>query len=196
MQDFQKILQLGYNQVKPSAGKVLLSEPFLEERVFSRAVILLIEHNDTGSFGLILNKPLNQSVATLMEGLENFNDTLFLGGPVEYNRLFFIFRTPYLIANAIEFMDGVFIGGDFEDMCQLMKEGKLQRENIRFFIGYSGWDAGQLDKELKKNTWVVSQLKQDDIFTAPYDDLWKIGLENIGGDYSKWNYLPQSPDLN
>lgn len=196
MHGLQKILQLGYNQVIPKSGRVLLSEPFLEEDVFSRAVILLIDHNETGSFGLILNKPLNQTVAKLIDGFENFDDALFFGGPVEYDRLFFIFRGDYQIANSMEFMKDVFIGGNFDDVRNLVKDGKLQRENIRFFVGYAGWDGGQLEQELKKNTWVVSQLTEDEIFTSPYDELWKIGLNKIGGEYPKWNYLPKSPELN
>lgn len=196
MQDINKILQLGYNQVLPKSGRVLLSEPFMDEQVFSRSVILLIDHNESGSFGLMLNKPLLHNLSSLLDDLENFDDALFLGGPVEYDRLFFIFRGTPPISDAVEFMKGVYIGGNFEEIRILLKNNLLRKEDIRFFVGYSGWDGGQLERELKENTWVVSELSQDEIFTAAYDELWKIGLEHAGGDYPKWCYLPPSPEMN
>lgn len=196
MQDINKILQLGYNQVIPKSGRVLLSEPFMNEQVFARSVILLIDHNDSGSFGLILNKPLQQNLSTLVNEIENFDDALFLGGPVEYDRLFYIFRGSYPISDAVEFMKGVYIGGNFENIQTLLRDNILQKEDIRFFVGYSGWEGGQLERELKENTWVVSTLSPEEIFTSPYDRLWEIGLEHAGGEYPKWRYLPESPEMN
>ncbi|MDD4847293.1 MAG: YqgE/AlgH family protein [Bacteroidales bacterium] len=196
VKDIQKILQLGYNQVIPKSGSVLLSAPFSDEMIFSKAVILLIEHNKTGSFGLILNKPFSQDHSLLLQEIEKCNIPIFLGGPVEEDRLFFIFRGNSHISDAIEFMQGIKIGGDFTYATQLIKEGKLQQKDIRFFLGYTGWDAGQLNQELKENRWVVTELTQDEIFTTEYETLWKIGLDTIGNGYQTWNYLPEFPELN
>lgn len=196
MKDIHKILQLGYNNEIPTAGKVLLSEPFLDEDIFSRAVILLVNHSIEGSFGLILNKPLPQKISTIFEDAEYIDNKVFLGGPVEQDRLFFIYHGDYPISDSIEFMKGVYIGGSFEDLISLLNQQKVDREQFRFFVGYSGWEDGQLDDELKRNTWVVSKITKEEIFTATYDQLWEIGLKKIGKDYSKWSYLPKSPELN
>jgi len=132
--------------LKPKKGKLLIAEPSLTGDVsFNRSVVLLAEHNDEGSVGFILNKPLNYSMNDLVEEIE-MPFPVFNGGPVEQDNLYFIHKVPDLIPNSVEISDGIYWGGDFEITVTLVNSGKISQNDIRFFLGYSGWASLQLDQ--------------------------------------------------
>ncbi|MCD4737049.1 MAG: YqgE/AlgH family protein, partial [Bacteroidales bacterium] len=90
MTDFSKILNIKTNDTEPTKGKILISEPFLTDYYFKRSVVLLAEHNEDGSFGLILNKPVNLEFNDILKNFPTFHGQMFLGGPVKTDSLFFI----------------------------------------------------------------------------------------------------------
>ena len=123
--------------LKPKKGKLLIAEPSLTGDVsFNRSVVLLAEHNDEGSVGFILNKPLNYSMNDLVDEIE-VPFPVFNGGPVEQDNLYFIHKVPDLIPNSVEISDGIYWGGDFEITVMLVNSGKISQKDIRFFLGYS-----------------------------------------------------------
>ena len=109
-------------QIEPQKGKLLIAEPSLTGDVsFNRSVVLLAEHNEEGSVGFILNKPLEYQISDLVnEILIPFQ--VYNGGPVEQDNLYFIHKVPHLIDNSIEISDGIFWGGDFEKATDLINE--------------------------------------------------------------------------
>lgn len=182
---------------KPQKGHLLIAEPsIIGDLSFNRAVILLADHNPFGSVGFILNKPLNFNLKDLIEGT-NSEIRVYNGGPVEQDNLYFIHTSPDLIPGSIEISDGIFWGGDFEIVISLINDGILSCENIKFFLGYSGWDENQLDNELKSNAWLVTQnTYQNAIITKKSQSFWRDKMLEFGGDYSIWSNAPENPNYN
>ena len=141
----------------PKKGHLLIAEPsILGDVSFNRSVVLLAEHNDEGSIGFILNKPLSYNINDLIPEIEATFE-IYNGGPVEQDNLYFIHTIPDIIPNSVEISNGIYWGGDFETTKQLINEGKISKNQIRFFLGYSGWSVNQLEMELQENAWIVTE---------------------------------------
>lgn len=182
---------------KLQKGLLLIAEPsIIGDLSFNRSVILLADHNDDGSVGFILNKPLKYTINDLVPDVES-NFKIYNGGPVEQDNLYFIHNIPELITNSIEISSGIYWGGDFERTKTLINEGKIKKENIRFFLGYSGWAAGQLEGELQSNSWIIAEnLYRNKIIGKASADFWKERILELGGDYLIWSNAPENPILN
>ncbi|WP_299224411.1 YqgE/AlgH family protein [uncultured Psychroserpens sp.] len=182
---------------KPKKGNLLIAEPsIIGDLSFNRSVILLADHNIEGSIGFILNKPLNYKLSDLISETEA-DFKVFNGGPVEQDNLYFIHQVPDLIPDSIEISLGIFWGGNFEIVLKLLKEKKLKKSDIRFFLGYSGWDSQQLDNELQSNTWIISEnIYKKALIEKCCDSFWKEKMLELGGDYSLWSNAPENPSYN
>jgi len=181
------------NEVK--SGDFLLAEPMLLDPNFQRTVVIICEHeNNEGSFGLVVNKQADVNI----EQLEDFlylRDNLFIGGPVQQNTLHFLHLIPKL-EGAIPLRDGVYWGGDYDQLKELHIQGKVSAQNCRFFIGYSGWGQNQLMGELGQNSWVISRVDLSLLFKVEPDDLWQEILQQMGGKYKMFKNYPVDPSLN
>lgn len=182
---------------KLKKGQLLLAEPSIFGDVsFNRSVVLLADHNKDGSVGFILNKPLEYSINDLLPEI-NSSFKIYNGGPVEQDNLYFIHTVPELITNSIEISNGIFWGGDFELTKNLINEGKITKEDIRFFLGYSGWSANQLEDELNANSWIITHNKHhSEILKKSSLHFWKEKISELGGDYLIWSNAPENPVLN
>lgn len=183
--------------VLPKKGHLLISEPSsLGDMSFNRSVILLAEHNQEGSVGFILNKPLSYSINDLVPEIDAAFQ-VYNGGPVEQDNLYFIHNVPKIIPNSIEIANGIFWGGDFETTKNLINEGKISKNNIRFFLGYSGWETLQLENELKENSWIIAENSlKNKILSKPVQHFWKEKIIEQGGDYILFSNAPSDPMLN
>lgn len=183
--------------LKPQKGKLLVAEPTLTGDVaFNRSVVLLAEHNHEGSVGFILNKPLEYSISDLIKEIK-IPLKLYNGGPVEQDNLYFIHKIPHLIDNSIEISNGIYWGGDFEKTVHLINNGVITCDDIRFFLGYSGWSSLQLDQELSSKSWIVVRNEyQSDIIQKSSDAFWKEKIMALGGNYLIWSNAPENPSLN
>jgi putative transcriptional regulator len=190
-----------YNQLEPKKGRLLITEPFMENDYFHRSVILLCEHNEDGSFGFVLN---NYSDVKLTE-FENMTDIgkdperfrIGIGGPVSSKNLYYIHTLGETLPNSIHVIGDIYAGGDFDLLRQMMREGKVATDQVRFFLGYSGWVEKQLNGELKQNSWLVSDLlSTSDIMNASYENIWKDYMEKQGGKYKAFANFPKDPALN
>ncbi len=191
-----RLIQIRTNDLKPAKGRLLLSEPFMGDYYFGRAVILLAEHNADGSFGLILNKPVSKLLNEVTEDFPGVEVPLYLGGPVDSNRLFFIHTLGDQIHDSVEVIKGLFWGGNMEDMLELARLKKLTPENSRFFLGYAGWGANQMEEELKRNSWAITRATADIIFKTKSELLWKKLTRKLGSEYRLWDKFPVNPNLN
>jgi putative transcriptional regulator len=181
----------------PKKGCLLVAEPTIFNVMsFNRSVILLTEHTKDGSVGFILNKPLSYSINDLISEIDA-NFMVYNGGPVEQNNLYFLHNVPELIPDSVEISYGLYWGGDFETTKNLINEGKISKENIRFFLGYSGWDTNQLDIELEENSWIIVKNElQNKIIAKNSQNFWKEKLNEIGGEYIYFSNSPENPMLN
>lgn len=182
--------------LKPAQGTLLISEPFLRDYYFRRSVVLLAEHDENGSFGLIINKPLEIKINEIVKDFPDFDTKVYIGGPVKTDNLFVLHTLGNKISGSSKIMDGLYWGGDIDMIKSMIEEKKIRSQNIRFYIGYSGWDPDQLNREMKENSWVVTKLKTEKILLESPTDMWKNILKSMGEDYSVWINYPLDPMMN
>lgn len=185
------------NQAAPAAGDVLLSEPFMDDPYFGRKVVLLCEHNDEGSFGFVLNNYVDVSLNEVMDDLPAVASRISVGGPVKNSNLYYI-HTREDIPESVPVVDGVFMGGDFEVIKELIQSNRIDASQIRFFIGYSGWSPAQLSEEIQSRSWFVSRAAQLDIMRTDEDNesYWKRLITDMGDGFEHIANAPSDPSLN
>lgn len=196
MKDIHDLLKIRTNNIKPARGTILISEPFLWDYFFKRSVVLLAEHNDEGTFGVIVNKPIKARFNEVVKDFPEFNSKVFLGGPVQNDSLFFIHTLGEQLENSMEIIPGIYWGGNIEQVRELITLDQVKPAQIRFFIGYSGWSPNQLDEELERNSWVVSHITANDLLKTTPSMLWDRSLRRLGSDYAHWVNFPDDPGNN
>lgn len=179
-----------------AAGTLLVAEPPMADPNFKRSVILLCEHSAEGSFGLILNKPsplLLSEVAgmKLPDGLQ-----LGIGGPVQPDTLHFIHSFGEEIEGALPVAEDIWWGGSLESLLEEIDEERNDAEDVRFFLGYSGWGEGQLEEEVDEGGWIVLSATDHVVFAEGDDELWRQILRKLGGEYALLSTFPDNPRMN
>ncbi len=180
----------------PGKGKILISEPFLPDTFFNRSIIYLTDHNEEGSVGFILNKKLDIKVSDAIEGFEGWNENLNMGGPVAPDTLHYIHNLGNLIPKSVKVDEDIYWGGDIDTVRMMIRSGTVQQSQIRFFLGYSGWSAGQLERELGENSWVIVKVRSETIMNSRGRDSWKRVLKSFKNKYRMWADFPESPEMN
>jgi putative transcriptional regulator len=180
----------------PSKGVLLVLEPFLNDPNFKRSVVLLTEHNGQGSIGFILNRPISFRVNEIIEDFPEFDAPVFLGGPVQQDSMHFIHRIVALAEEGDEIAPGVYWGGDFERLKLLVEAGEVTPEDVRFFVGYSGWGPDQLEAEMAQRAWIISPPLPQMTFADDPKGLWRDILQAMGGKYRSFSTYPEDPSLN
>ncbi len=182
--------------LKPLKGRLLIAEPsILSDSSFNRAIILITEHSEENSVGFILNRPLDFTLNDLLPEIKS-DFVIYQGGPVEQDNLYFVHQIPELIPNSIEVDNGIFWGGNFDKLKELLTNNLLHKNDIRFFLGYSGWTKHQLLEEINTNSWFISENDSEDIFSENEEQLWRNKLLEKGGDYKLWANAPNDFSLN
>ncbi|MFM8806548.1 MAG: YqgE/AlgH family protein [Sphingomonadales bacterium] len=177
-------------------GTLLVAEPFLKDPDFLRTVVLLCEHSSDGSIGFVLNRSYRQQLSDLVPELRAKKWPLFNGGPVQTDSLHFIHQYPRLIPGSREITKGIWWGGDFSTVIDLLKEDALEPARLRFFLGYSGWEVGQLNEELQQNTWLTTEAKTSLVFHKKPQEIWNETIKSMGDDYAMMVNFPIDPQLN
>lgn len=191
------IFKIQSNDVLPRKGRVLISEPFLPGNYFNRSVILLAAHNSKkGSVGFILNKKIDFQIQDYIAGFEDFEGDVYIGGPVSTDSIYFIHCRADLIPGSIQVLDDIHWGGDFEELKRLINLGIIKSKEVRFFLGYSGWDAGQLDREIKENSWLVDDVDSTMVLKKMGTESWFEFVKKVGKRYTIWENFPENPSLN
>lgn len=177
-------------------GELLVSEPsILMDSSFNRSIIYLTEHNEEGSVGFILNKPTEYVLKDLIFEID-CDFRVYYGGPVEKNNLYFMHAVPHLIPDSIRVDKNIYWGGNYEAVQSYLNRDLIKKDEIRFFLGYSGWSAQQLAKEIKEKTWTLTPNNYKNIFTIKDASVWKEKLLEMGGRYKIWANSPENPSLN
>lgn len=197
MSELDDILKHRPTPLKPGQGSLLISEPFLQDYFFRRSVVLLAEHNDEGSFGVIINKPVEYAFNEVVSGFPQADLPIFLGGPVQTDRLFYIHTLGSSeIEGSLEVMKGLWWGGDINTVRLLLSSGRLNTQNIRFFVGYSGWEPAQLDRELEDESWIIVRKSSRLIMSVDPQKMWNNIVGSLGDQYTLWTRFPVDPALN
>lgn len=181
---------------KPMSGSLLISNPFLNDPNFFRSVILICEYNEEGTFGLVLNRQIPISLSEVLDNEPIPVSDVYIGGPVQPDTLHVIHQLGSKISQTKEIISGIYWGGYFDQIKQVLISQEHNEENFRFFIGYSGWAPGQLEKELLNEDWILSTVTPDLIFSTPPDDLWRECLNRLGEPYNFLQHAPDEPELN
>ena len=178
-----------------ASGKLLIAEPFLADPNFARSVVLLCEHSDEGTVGFSLNRPTSHTLGDLLPELYTPLLPVFQGGPVQLDTLHMLHRTPIAFGGT-EIADGVYWGGSYDALQESVLHNSYQPIDVRLFVGYSGWGAGQLEKEMEEGSWLVANVTPELIFETDPDMLWKRAIESLGVEFAYLVNMPINPQLN
>jgi len=160
---------------------------------FSRTVVLLAQHNTEGSVGFVMNRALEVNLQDVHEAFAGLEFPLWEGGPVQLDTLHYIHRIPN-IPEAEEICSGVYWGGDYELIKSLLSS--TNSKDIRFFLGYSGWAANQLDAEQDRRSWLTAEATAEFIFDTEQEMLWEKIIRNQGDDIAGLANYPRDPSWN
>ncbi|MBN1118221.1 MAG: YqgE/AlgH family protein [Bacteroidales bacterium] len=182
--------------LEPQKGRVLISEPFLLDNYFKRSIVLITEHNDEGTVGFVLNKPIDIPATEILDNFPATNADISLGGPVNTNTLHYIHTLGDIIPHSNKVIGNIYWGGDFDVIERLISSGNLQPGQIKFFLGYSGWSPNQLEDELEESAWLVTELSTEEIMAPMNRQYWKRKLGRMGNKYRMWANFPEDPEMN
>jgi putative transcriptional regulator len=181
--------------MESARGKLLIAGPALVDPNFWRTVVLVVEHNDEGALGLVLNRPSETTVRDAVPQLEELvddEDLLYIGGPVQPSSVIVLARLEDPSEAALLSFDdiGVIGAGDGSDgPVAGVRQG-------RAFVGHSGWGPGQLDAELERGDWITEPARREDAFSEKPGELWSTVLTRMGGSYALVARMPPDPSVN
>ena len=155
----------------------------------------MTEHNDAGSLGFVLNKPLNEPISKYIEEIK-VDFPVYEGGPVEKNNMYYLHSRPDIINESVHIHNNIYWSGDYQNVKEMVNSGVISENEIRFYLGYSGWSPNQLEKEIKSKSWIVSKDPELNYFKNWSTDLWKKQLKKLGGENLIWINSPLNPNLN
>ena len=180
-------------------GSLLIANPVLPDPNFSRTVILLCNHNDQGSFGLVINRSTQLKAPDLFSSidiLKSYNAKIYIGGPVSQSMVFYLYRSAKDVIDLDKICSGVYLGSNLETLESLYLDIGNPGENIRFYLGYSGWSGGQLDGEMEQNSWLVQNANEKLVFLDSEELIWLKAVNSLGEKYQYLTKAPVNPQWN
>ena len=180
-------------------GSLLIANPVLPDPNFSRTVILLCNHDEQGSFGLVINRSAQLKAPDLFSSidiLKSYNEKIYIGGPVSQAMVFYLYRSTKGIDTLDEVCSGVYFGSSLETLESLYLDIANPKENIRFYLGYSGWSSSQLDGEMEQNSWLIQSADERFIFLESEDLIWPQAVNSLGEKYQYLTKAPVNPQWN
>lgn len=176
-------------------GNILIADPILDELYFRRGVILIGEHDVDGTIGFVLNKEIDLRINEAIEDFGDISFPVYLGGPVSKDNLYYVHTAGKLVKESRQITETLYFGGHFDTLKSLIIEGKVKENQVRFFIGYSGWAPGQLEEEIKSESWFIGNIKKKYVFENN-KNLWHDALTDLGKDYAIIANFPEDPSMN
>ncbi|MEM7183073.1 MAG: YqgE/AlgH family protein [Spirochaetota bacterium] len=182
---------------KSYRGKILISNSSIITDDFNKSLVLMIEHDEEGAFGLVINKQSHLTIFDAIAGVSKEatqNMQMFWGGPVDQSFITILHQTPNLKnESSIEILSGVFLSRSYELLMELISS---QESNFCVFHGYSSWGAGQLESEFQRKSWVPHDAKVEFIFEKQSEEAWREALKSKGGIYKYFAEHTKDPLLN
>lgn len=189
------IEHMPYPQIQK--GTFLIAVPDIDMGLFFRSVILICEHNQNGSFGLVINKPLNLELPEEIlntHNLSNPNVGIRSGGPVQTNQMMLLHTSDQIPHQTLQICDGVYLGGDLQFLQEAIVSESQMPLNLCF--GYVGWGGGQLEREFLDGNWFIHPASLRQIFYVPPEKLWASILREMGGKYASLSMIPEDLSVN
>lgn len=178
-------------------GTLLIACPEIVDSLFTRSVILLCDHSNIGSFGLILNKPLEVEFPEEIvspDMLSNPHMQVRNGGILQPNQMMLIHTSSEIPDQTLPLAENVFLGGDLEFLQHAI--GSSSGPKLLLCFGYCGWSAGQLEKEFLEGDWFVYPATEALVFDTPPEKMWQTVLREMGGKYATYSMIPEDLSLN
>ena len=170
-------------------GQLLIAMPSLADLNFFQTVTLICDHNENGAMGLIINRPTNLSFSDLLHDLQiqagnelKTSKTVYFGGPVQVDRGFVLHLDHNYSADTQKVNEFISITASRDIIQSIASEGRPETSIIT--LGFAGWSAGQIESEIKQNSWLTVPCDESLVFHTPSDDLWKVAASTIGVDVS------------
>ncbi len=202
MKDFTaQIFRVKSNSQLPIVGGLLVAEPFLREGYFNHGVVSLIDYVPSeGATGVVMNNRTEYKLDELLDGVDRGGDIpVFCGGPLGLDRLYFLHTLGSdIIPGARPYSEGLYVGGDFDAVISYVNAGYPLDGAVRFFIGYSSWAEGQLEREIRREKWALSPAPSNpsDLFQGVGDRYWHRTVRSLGPEYRSWTLLPRNVSAN
>ena len=182
-----------------TAGTLLIASPTLRDPNFARTVVLLCEHTDTGSMGLVVNRPTTTSVADVLRGVSQLppaEEILYRGGPVQQDILLVLHKLDVIVPGAQPVAAGMALGGDMQALVDVLAGTRGPSDRIRVYAGYAGWGEGQLEMEMATGSWFICPATAEIVFDLDPEEAWNAAIRGLGPDYEHLVTMPLDPRVN
>tara|TARA_B100001564_G_scaffold228869_1_gene193074 strand:- start:315 stop:860 length:546 start_codon:yes stop_codon:yes gene_type:complete len=178
-------------------GNLLISNyTLINDLEFNRSVILLTRNDGEGSIGFVINKKSTYKICDLDTEYKDIKAKIYYGGPVSVDTIHFIHKKNSFVTGSEKISNEIYWGKDFNEIIKLIRQNKVEINDVKFFIGYSGWEQEQLERELDENSWLIlKKYNSNDIFKTK-NELWKNKLISFGEKYKLWANSPENPNYN
>ncbi len=178
-------------------GSLLISEPFMADENFKKSIILICEHSkEDGTLGFVLNHATEFTLSDLIDDLKDCKMIVNFGGPCELHSLHYIHTLGEMVPESTDLGNGLFWGGEFEAVINLINNGIGNDDNIKFYLGFSGWTYDQLIEEVHDSSWIIGKSRKEMLFEFDPQNLWHKVLEEMGTAYKILSNYPENPSLN
>jgi putative transcriptional regulator len=191
MKVYQHIVKINEQEIK--MGDVIIAQSFWDDEDLQRSVIIILQHDDKGSAGIIINRQSNLKIKDVIPDL-NVNLDLFYGGPNGINKIGFLHSIDSL-SQSFQVCEGLYWGGNIYQLQHLFHHEKLDPEQVRFYAGLIEWQPGQLNEEIAENKWWVSDITFQELLITDINELWQSKLIKEGNLYGLLHDIPD-PSLN
>jgi putative transcriptional regulator len=181
-----------------SKGSFLIATPYLRDPNFRQAVILICEHGEGGSLGLVVNQRTEQHIMDVLPqttGLHERAGLVYSGGPVQKDNLLILHRLSRIVPESQPIFDGVCLGGDLTTLEELSADAE-PGDLVRVYMGYAGWAAGQLQLELATGSWIVLPADMKLVFARDPQNVWRRVIRAMGGNFALYATMPPDPASN
>jgi putative transcriptional regulator len=176
-----------------NTGSLIIASPEISNGIYAKSVILICEHSDQGTIGIIINKALptqSSEEKNAIEKLEDHQIITLLGGPIHPDEAFMLHNNPALKNESVVLGPDIYLGS------LLPLDPEDTSHNMRLVFGYSGWGPQQLEKELSRGLWIEAGNETHKVFLNPIEEQWHLILKTLGGKYQALASFPSRLDLN
>lgn len=184
-----------YSQIE--RGTFLVATPDVEDGLFFRSVVIVCEHNTSGSFGLIINKRLNIELPDDILNMKSIsNPKVFIqaGGPLQTNQMMLLHSSTKNMDQTLNLTEGVYLGGDLNFLKEVVQDP--DGPDLRLCFGYISWGGGHLEREFLDGNWFLTKSSSKYVFHDQPEKVWQLVLKEMGGKYASLSMIPDDLTLN